>query len=105
MLKQKKSEMKSTKINKGMKKDQNAPKRPATVFFIFMEEFRKTFKEKFPDGKAGPAVGKAGGEKWKSLSDANCCSGAEAEIEMPTESQKSTSEVHDDAEQEASSSS
>ncbi|XP_022944518.1 high mobility group B protein 3-like [Cucurbita moschata] len=70
MLKQKKSEMKSTKINKGMKKDQNAPKRPATVFFIFMEEFRKTFKEKFPDGKAGPAVGKAGGEKWKSLSDA-----------------------------------
>ncbi|XP_022140698.1 high mobility group B protein 3-like [Momordica charantia] len=130
MLKQRKAEMKSTKSNKSMKKDQNAPKRPATAFFIFMEEFRKTFKEKFPDAKAGPAVGKAGGEKWKSLSDAekapyaekalsrkteyvialeaykktlNCC--ADAEAAMPTESQKSTSEVHDDVDQEASSSS
>ncbi|KAG6604859.1 High mobility group B protein 3, partial [Cucurbita argyrosperma subsp. sororia] len=70
MLKKRKAEMKSTKSNKAMKKDQNAPKRPATAFFIFMEEFRKTFKEKFPDAKAGPAVGKAGGEKWKSMSDA-----------------------------------
>lgn len=34
----------------------------------------------------------------------NFCAGAEAEIEMPTESQVSTSEVHDDEEQEASSS-
>ncbi|XP_038902242.1 high mobility group B protein 1-like [Benincasa hispida] len=132
MLKQRKTEMKSTKSKKATKKDQNAPKRPATAFFVFMEEFRKTFKEEFPDAKAGPVVGKAGGEKWKSMSDTekapyaekalrrkaeyeialeaykknlNCCADAEAEIEMPTESQKSTSEVHDDAEQEASSSS
>ncbi|XP_022971125.1 high mobility group B protein 3-like [Cucurbita maxima] len=132
MLKKRKAEMKSTKSNKAMKKDQNAPKRPATAFFIFMEEFRKTFKEKFPDAKAGPAVGKAGGEKWKSMSDAekapyaekslgrkaeyeialevykkklNCSVAAEAEVELSTESQKSTSDVRDDAEQEASSSS
>ncbi|KAA0053151.1 HMG1/2-like protein isoform X1 [Cucumis melo var. makuwa] len=129
--------MKSTKSKK---KDQNAPKRPATAFFVFMEEFRMMFKEQFPDAKAGPVVGKAGGEKWKSMSDAvrlrflilekapyaekalkrkaeyeialeayknnfNCYTVAEPELEMPTESQKSTSEVNDETEQEASSSS
>ncbi|XP_031737208.1 high mobility group B protein 3-like isoform X2 [Cucumis sativus] len=124
-LKQRKAEMKSTKSKK---KDQNAPKRPATTFFVFMEEFRKTYKEQFPDAKAGPVVGKVGGEKWKSMSDAEKAPYAEkalkrkAEYEialeayknnlncpqnhrMPTESQKSTSEVNDDTEQEASSSS
>ena len=37
-------------------------------FFVFLEEFRKQFKQEHPNVKAVSAVGKAGGEKWKSLS-------------------------------------
>ncbi|KAK2997442.1 hypothetical protein RJ639_018818 [Escallonia herrerae] len=59
--------------NKGQKgktaKDPNKPKRPATAFFVFMEEFRKTFKEEHPDNKSVATVAKEGGEKWKSLTD------------------------------------
>ncbi|KAI3514804.1 hypothetical protein L1887_13514 [Cichorium endivia] len=49
-------------------KDPNKPKRPPSAFFVFLEEFRKTFKKENPNIKAVSAVGKAGGEKWKSLS-------------------------------------
>ncbi|KAL9261485.1 High mobility group B protein 3-like protein [Drosera capensis] len=51
-------------------KDPNKPKRPASAFFVFMEEFRAQFKEKNPGNNSVAAVGKAGGDKWKSLSDA-----------------------------------
>lgn len=51
-------------------KDPNKPKRPASAFFVFMEEFRKTYKEKHPNNKSVSVVGKAGGDKWKSMSDA-----------------------------------
>ncbi|CAO2823225.1 HMG1/2-like protein [Amaranthus tricolor] len=51
-------------------KDPNKPKRPPSAFFVFMEEFRVTYKQKHPNNKSVAAVGKAGGEKWKSLSDA-----------------------------------
>ncbi|CAH1430958.1 unnamed protein product [Lactuca virosa] len=50
-------------------KDPNKPKRPASAFFVFMEDFRKQFKEDHPDNKSVAAVGKAGGAKWKSMSD------------------------------------
>lgn len=50
-------------------KDPNKPKRPPSAFFVFMEGFRKEFKEKNPKNKSVAAVGKAGGERWKSLSD------------------------------------
>ncbi|CAI9110489.1 OLC1v1010531C1 [Oldenlandia corymbosa var. corymbosa] len=53
-------------------KDPNKPKRPASAFFVFMEDFRKTYKEKHPNNKSVAAVGKAGGDKWKSMSDAVC---------------------------------
>ncbi|KAG6529465.1 hypothetical protein ZIOFF_011663 [Zingiber officinale] len=33
-------------------KDPNTPKRPQSAFFVFMEEFRKTFKEKNPNNKS-----------------------------------------------------
>ncbi|KAI3730275.1 hypothetical protein L1987_61444 [Smallanthus sonchifolius] len=49
-------------------KDPNKPKRPASAFFVFMEGFRKQFKEENPDNKSVAAVGKAGGVKWKSMS-------------------------------------
>ncbi|KAJ4963792.1 hypothetical protein NE237_023731 [Protea cynaroides] len=51
-------------------KDPNKPKRPASAFFVFMEEFRTQYKEKHPNNKAVSVVGKAGGDKWKSMSDA-----------------------------------
>ncbi|XP_042399796.1 HMG1/2-like protein [Zingiber officinale] len=51
------------------KKDPNKPKRPPSAFFVFMEGFRKTFKEQHPNNKSVSVVGKAGGDKWKSLSE------------------------------------
>lgn len=63
----------SKKEKKGSKaaKDPNKPKRPASAFFVFMEEFRKTYKEKNPNVKSVSVVGKAGGDKWKSMSEAD----------------------------------
>ncbi|KAL9306811.1 putative chromatin remodeling & transcriptional activation HMG family [Arabidopsis thaliana] len=73
-----KAETRSTKLSvtkkpakgaKGAAKDPNKPKRPSSAFFVFMEDFRVTYKEEHPKNKSVAAVGKAGGEKWKSLSD------------------------------------
>ncbi|GAV88140.1 HMG_box domain-containing protein [Cephalotus follicularis] len=50
-------------------KDPNKPKRPSSAFFVFMEEFREQYKKEHPKNKSVSAVGKAGGEKWKSLSE------------------------------------
>ncbi|MCI30069.1 high mobility group B protein 1-like, partial [Trifolium medium] len=61
---------KTTKKEKKAKKDPNKPKRPPSAFFVFLEDFRKTFKAENPNVKAVSAVGKAGGEKWKSLTKA-----------------------------------
>ncbi|XP_022141388.1 high mobility group B protein 7 [Momordica charantia] len=62
---------KKSKVEKRGKKDRdpNAPKRPPTAFFIFMDDFRKSYKEDHPDSKGGKEVAKEGGEKWKSLTD------------------------------------
>ncbi|KAG2686012.1 hypothetical protein I3760_10G155100 [Carya illinoinensis] len=60
----------SQKKQRNAKKDPNKPKRPPSAFFVFLEEFRKEFKKEHPDVKAVSAVGKAGGQRWKSLSDA-----------------------------------
>ncbi|KAL8167519.1 hypothetical protein V2J09_009018 [Rumex salicifolius] len=66
LKKSKASEEKPKKVNN---KESGAPKRPVSAFLIFMQEFRKSFKENFPDNKCIATVGKAGGEKWKSLSE------------------------------------
>ncbi|GKE30122.1 HMG1/2-like protein, partial [Tanacetum coccineum] len=50
-------------------KDPNKPKRPASAFFVFMEDFRKQFKKENPNVNSVAAVGKAGGAKWKAMSD------------------------------------
>ncbi|KAJ4830967.1 hypothetical protein Tsubulata_049611 [Turnera subulata] len=50
-------------------KDPNKPKRPASAFFVFMEEFREQYKREHPKNKSVAAVGKAGGDKWKSLTE------------------------------------
>ncbi|XP_043716851.1 high mobility group B protein 7-like isoform X1 [Telopea speciosissima] len=64
------SEPKAKKSKSGKKvKDPNAPKRPPTAFFLFMDDFRKSYKEENPDGKDVKVVAKEGGAKWKSLTD------------------------------------
>ncbi|KAJ4825645.1 hypothetical protein Tsubulata_023106 [Turnera subulata] len=65
-----KSSKRMTKKERNAKKDPNKPKRPPSAFFVFLEEFRKTFKKENPNVTAVSAVGKAGGEKWKSMSAA-----------------------------------
>ncbi|XP_062167949.1 high mobility group B protein 1-like isoform X1 [Alnus glutinosa] len=65
-----KSSKRQPKKQRDAKKDPNKPKRPPSAFFVFLEEFRKDFKKEHPDIKAVSAVGKAGGEQWKSLSAA-----------------------------------
>ncbi|KAL6187286.1 hypothetical protein ACLB2K_038686 [Fragaria x ananassa] len=50
-------------------KDPNAPKRPLTAFFLFIADFRKSYKEANPDSKDVKKVAKEGGEKWKLLTD------------------------------------
>ncbi|PPS14733.1 hypothetical protein GOBAR_AA05845 [Gossypium barbadense] len=71
----KKSITKAGKKSGKAAKDPNKPKRPASAFFVFMEEFREQYKKEHPKNKSVAAVGKAGGDKWKSLSEAlitNC---------------------------------
>ncbi|KAK8624468.1 hypothetical protein V6N13_065812 [Hibiscus sabdariffa] len=65
-----KSTKKAGKISGKAAKDPNKPKRPASAFFVFMEEFRVQYKKEHPKNKSVAAVGKAGGDKWKSLSEA-----------------------------------
>ncbi|XP_012065392.1 high mobility group B protein 3 [Jatropha curcas] len=60
----------SAKASKKAAKDPNKPKRPASAFFVFMEEFRQLYKEQNPNNKSVAAVGKAGGDEWKSMSNA-----------------------------------
>ncbi|KAK2459034.1 high mobility group B1 [Trifolium repens] len=68
--KSKEPNAKRAKVGKVKKvKDPNMPKRPPTAFFVFMDDFRKTFKEANPDSKDVKRVGKEAGEKWRSLTD------------------------------------
>ncbi|KAJ7949963.1 High mobility group B protein [Quillaja saponaria] len=102
------------KKEKNVKKDPNKPKRPPSAFFVFLEEFRKTFKEENPGVKAVSAVGKAGGQKWKSMTVAekapyeakaakkkaeydnimNAYNKKQASLEDEEESDRSTSEIN-----------
>ncbi|KAK9270187.1 hypothetical protein L1049_025763 [Liquidambar formosana] len=116
---------KPTKKEKAAAKDPNKPKRPASAFFVFMEEFRKQYKEKHPNNKSVSVVGKAGGDKWKSLTEEEKApyvakaekrkseyeknmkaynkrqaEGAKAAEDEEEESEKSQSEVNDDEDDE-----
>jgi structure-specific recognition protein 1 len=56
----KKKKMNSTsptsKVTKKKKKDPNAPKKPQTAYFLFMNKNRAAFKEKYPDASFGELV-------------------------------------------------
>ncbi|CAA2983112.1 high mobility group B 14 [Olea europaea subsp. europaea] len=43
------------------------PKKPPTAFFYYLEDFRKEYQEQNPDVKSMRDVGKACGEKWKTM--------------------------------------
>ncbi|XP_021609945.2 high mobility group B protein 7 isoform X2 [Manihot esculenta] len=62
-------EPKAKKAKKEKSNNPNKPKRPPTAFFIFMDEFRKAFKEANPDNRDVKKVSKEAGEKWKSMTD------------------------------------
>ncbi|TKY59651.1 High mobility group B protein 14 [Spatholobus suberectus] len=47
--------------------DAKKPKKPPTAFFYFLEDFRKEFQEQNPDVKSMRDIGKACGEKWKTM--------------------------------------
>ncbi|THG02487.1 hypothetical protein TEA_022457 [Camellia sinensis var. sinensis] len=121
MVKKRKADA-NAKKEKANKKNSGAPKRPSSAFFVFILLFTITnlFSEicEFQ-------VGKAGGVKWKEMSESEKApyvakamkKKAEYEKAMeefnsklngngelkPDESGKSSSEVHDENEQEASS--
>ncbi|KAF3335349.1 high mobility group B protein 7-like protein [Carex littledalei] len=64
------SEKKESSAKKSKKsKDSSKRKRPPTAFFVFMDDFRKEFKEANPDNKKVALVAKEGGEKWKSMTE------------------------------------
>ncbi|KAG2684798.1 hypothetical protein I3760_10G092300 [Carya illinoinensis] len=52
---------------KNDKYDTNKPKKPPTAFFYFLEDFRKDFQEQNPNVKSMRDIGKACGEKWKTM--------------------------------------
>eukprot|EP00249_Psilotum_nudum_P014603 c24908_g2_i1 orf=3-305(-) len=63
--KEEKAKKRQVRKDRKAKKDPNKPKRPPSAFFVFLEEFRKTYKSDNPGVKAVAAIGKAGGDKWK----------------------------------------
>ncbi|KAL0542682.1 hypothetical protein IC582_017755 [Cucumis melo] len=58
---------KSKQKKKNDRFDVNKPKKPPTAFFYFLDDFRKEFQEQNPDVKTMRDVGKACGEKWKTM--------------------------------------
>lgn len=63
------SEPKSKKRKLTKVRDPNMPKRPQTAYFLFLEDFRKTYKEEHPDSKGVKELAKDAGEKWRSMTD------------------------------------
>lgn len=43
------------------------PKKPPTAFFYYLEDFRKEYQEQNPDVKSMRDIGKACGQKWKTM--------------------------------------
>uniref|UniRef100_A0A5B7BE63 HMG box domain-containing protein n=1 Tax=Davidia involucrata TaxID=16924 RepID=A0A5B7BE63_DAVIN len=80
-------------------KDPNMPKRPPTAFFVFMDEFRKAFREANPDCKSVSTVAKEAGEKWKSMTDEEKKPYVDRAAELKAEYGKAV-ESHNDAENE-----
>lgn len=87
---------KTEKVKKS--KDPNAPKRPLTAFFLFMDDFRKAYKEANPDSKGVKMVAKEGGEKWKLMTDEEKKPYTDKAAELKAEFNKTLETEIDDAE-------
>ncbi|KAI4370737.1 hypothetical protein MLD38_019052 [Melastoma candidum] len=89
---------KKAKTEKKTKKGNgsNLPKRPPTAFFIFMNDFRKEFKEENPNSKDVKEVAKRGGEKWKSMTDEEKKPYMDKAAELKAEHAKSVEDGNDD---------
>ncbi|KAI3410315.1 HMG box domain-containing protein [Psidium guajava] len=59
--------VKTTRGKKNVKLDAKMPKKPPTAFFYFLEDFRKDYQAQNPDIKSMRDIGKACGEKWKTM--------------------------------------
>ncbi|KAK7343292.1 hypothetical protein VNO77_11930 [Canavalia gladiata] len=87
--KSKEPKAKKAKIEKIKKvKDPNMPKRPSTAFFLFLDDFRKSFKEANPGSKDVKRVGKEAGEKWKSMTDEDKKPYLDKSVELKAEYEK-----------------
>lgn len=60
------------KKEKKTKKDKNAPKRPQSAYFIWMNENREKIKEQNPKLSI-TEIAKKGGEMWRELKDKSVC--------------------------------
>ncbi|KAK6943112.1 High mobility group box domain [Dillenia turbinata] len=96
------------KKDKMAKKDPNKPKRPPSAFFVFLEEFRKTFKKENPNVKAvsaekAPYEAKAAKKKseYEKLMNAYNKKQESATDDGDEESDRSKSEVNDDEDDES----
>ena len=56
------------KRKKGTKKDPNAPKRPMSAYFLWLNENREQIKSDNP-GASVADIAKKGGELWRELKD------------------------------------
>ncbi|KAJ0095489.1 hypothetical protein Patl1_14959 [Pistacia atlantica] len=63
------TEPKPKRLRKAAKDNSNKPKRPPTAFFLFMDDFRKEYKEANPESKGVKEVAKEGGERWNNMSE------------------------------------
>ncbi|KAL1560424.1 High mobility group B protein 14 [Salvia divinorum] len=63
----KKAGRKKTAQKKVSRIDAMKPKKPPTAFFYFLEDFRKEYRDANPDIKSMRDIGKACGEKWKTM--------------------------------------
>lgn len=94
------SENKERKVKKGKKRGNlNKPKRAPTAFFLFMDDFRKEYKELHPDNKSVASVAKEGGEKWRSMTDEEKKPYTDRAAELKAEYVKEIEEKADDGEE------
>ncbi|XP_074558453.1 high mobility group B protein 7 [Curcuma longa] len=80
-------------------KESSGRKRPPTAFFLFMDDFRKSFKEANPANKSVSLVAKEGGEKWKSMSEEEKKSYVERAAELKAEFKKAVEEDNQEGEE------
>lgn len=52
-------------------KNSNMPKQPPSAFFLFLEDFSLEYKLEHPNVKVSSVINKAGGDRWRAMSDAD----------------------------------